>query len=82
MLLYLLLLPQVQVPKHVLRVFSDEGGQEKVEIQVLLPGECCCGPRHLNSLVETVSGLCWPRGRQVMHACVRQHSMLAMFDCY
>ena len=41
MLLYLLLLlPQVQVPKHVLRVFSDERGQEKVEIQVLLPGEC------------------------------------------
>ena len=35
---------QVQVPKHVLRVFSDEGGQEKVEIQVLLPGECCCCP--------------------------------------
>jgi hypothetical protein len=49
MLLYLLLLHQVQVPKHVLRVFSDDGGQEKVEIQVLLPGECCCGPRHLSS---------------------------------
>lgn len=29
---------RVQVPSHVLRVFSDDAGQEKVEIQVDLPG--------------------------------------------
>lgn len=26
------------MPRHVLRVFSDDEGQEKVEIQVHLPG--------------------------------------------